>query len=76
MLAFGGVWEGDFTAKNLPIQRGKGIRCLRVDQTEKLQFVYVKVANGLHYGKLGHHLEQKYRKVGNVKRINKYQVNI
>lgn len=52
VLALCGVWEGDFTAKNFPIQRGEGIRCLRVKQTEKLQFVDVKVANGLHYGKL------------------------
>lgn len=57
VLALCGVWEGDFTAKNLPIQRGKGIRCLRVNQAKKLQFVNVKVANGLHYGKLRDHLE-------------------
>ncbi len=55
-LALCGVWEGDFTAKNLPVQRREGVCCLRVNQTEELQFVDVKVANGLHYGKLRHHL--------------------
>lgn len=61
MLALCGVWEGDFTAKNLPVQRWKGVRCLRVNQAEKLQFVDVKVTDGLHCGKLGHHLEGRYR---------------
>lgn len=67
LLALCGVWEGDFTAKNLPIQRRKGICCLRVDQTEKLQFVDVKVANGLQDGKLRHHLEGTYRRAEKMK---------
>lgn len=66
VLAFSGVWEGDFTTKNLSIQRGKGICCLGVDKAEKLQFVYVKIANGLHYGKLRHHLEEKHRKAEEI----------
>lgn len=58
VLTLCGVWEGYFTAKNLPVQRRESVRCLRVDQTEKLQFVDVKVANGLHYGQFRNHLEE------------------
>ena len=73
MLAICGVWEGDFTAKNLPIQRRKCVCCLRVNKTEKLQFVDVKVADGLHYGKLRHHLDRTYRKGGvQINEIKRY----
>lgn len=59
LLALGGVWEGDFTAKNLSVQWREGVRCLGMNQAEKLQFVDVKVADGLHYWKLRDHLEGK-----------------
>lgn len=55
-LALRGVWEGDFAAKDLPVQRRKGVRRLRVNQAEKLQFVNVKVADGLHNWEFRHHL--------------------
>lgn len=58
-LALRGVWEGDFAAKHLPVQRRKGVRRLRVNQAEKLQFVNVKVADGLHNWEFGHHLGRK-----------------
>lgn len=73
-LALRGVWEGHLTAKHLPVERGESICRLGVNQTEKLQFVNVEVANRLHYGKLRHHLRAKEReeekKVGKGERKN------
>lgn len=68
VLALCGVWESDFTAKNLPIQRGESVGCLRVKQMEKLQLVNVKLANGLHYRKLRYHLHGKVQE--NKRRID------
>lgn len=55
-LAFCGVREVDFAAEDLSIQRGKAEGRVWVKQTEELQLVNVEVADGLHHGKLGHHL--------------------
>lgn len=56
-----GVWEGDFTAEHLTVQRGEIVCSLRVEQTEKLELVNVEIADGLHHGKLGHHLRGRRR---------------
>lgn len=60
-LALCGVWEGDFTAENLPVERREGVGRLGVNQTEKLQLVDVEVADGLHRRELWHHLKKGER---------------
>lgn len=57
-LAVGGVRQRHLAAKNFPVQWWEIVGGLWVDQTEKLQFINVEVADRLHCGQLGHHLVQ------------------
>lgn len=67
-LALGGVGEGDFTAEHFPVKRREGVGGFRVQHAEKLQFLKVKVANGLHDGKLRHHLGRQQRGAEQVRK--------
>lgn len=71
-LALGGVREGYFTPKNFPVQRRESIRCLRMNQAEKLQLIYMEVTYGPHHGKFRHHLGWENRK-GKINYIRKEQ---
>lgn len=56
MLALSGVWKGDLAAENLSVESRKTVGRFWMKETEKLQFINVKVANRLHHGQSGHHL--------------------
>lgn len=56
-LALPGVTVLKLRVENLLIEWGEVHGSLRVQETEKFQLVHVQVANGLHQGQLGNHLQ-------------------
>ena len=62
-LALRGVGEDEVTAEHLSVQRGEAVGRLRVDQAKELQLVDVQMADGLHDGKLRHHLKRKREEI-------------
>lgn len=55
-LAISGVRQRHLAAEHLPVQWWETVGGLRVDQTEKLQFIDVEVTDRLHCGQHWHHL--------------------
>lgn len=58
-LVPGGVGEEALATEDLPIQRGEVVGRFWVEQAEKLQLVYVEVADGLDNRKFRQHLKIK-----------------